>query len=152
MKQIFFLNGLHLIQDVWKQGLCHLPGLDMLKRAYASSIVMMISHLLHIKTKGKQLGVTKLSIFKNNFYLQHAPCPNKNYHITFRYLVYYKPFTINPQRNLRYLSRAEVEAKVLATTNTFTIKGDYELPQSSSKRNVNEWVVCLVVKGRHGYG
>jgi hypothetical protein len=45
-----------------------------------------------------------------------------------------------------------MEAMALATTNTFTIEGDCELPQSSSKRNVNEWVVCFVVKGKHGYG
>jgi hypothetical protein len=45
-----------------------------------------------------------------------------------------------------------VEARALATTNTFTIEGDCELPQSSSKRNVDEWVVCLVVRGTYNYG
>ncbi len=50
------------------------------------------------------------------------------------------------------MSRAEMEARALAIINTFTIKGDCELPQSSSKRNVNERVVCLVIKGKHGYG
>jgi hypothetical protein len=44
-----------------------------------------------------------------------------------------------------------VEARALTTIKTFIIEGDCEL-SPLLKKNVNEWVVCLVVRNGHDYG
>ncbi len=57
----------------------------------------------------------------------------------------------NPQQNLTDLSKVKVEARALTTIKTFIIEGDCEL-SPLLKKNVNEWVVCLVVRNEHDYG
>ncbi len=45
-----FLKHVHEIWHLGKWGLCHLHGLNLLKRTYVSLIMMMNFHLFHIKT------------------------------------------------------------------------------------------------------
>jgi len=49
------------------------------------------------------------------------------------------------------LSKVEMEARALTIIETFTIKGDCELPLPPNFF-FNEWVVCLIIKNRHNYG
>jgi hypothetical protein len=110
----------------------------------------------HFK-KCEQLGVTKLSIFKNNSCVQHAPrrrrkplpklkLPHHSLVPNHCKLVYYKSivkFDIFEQSwsgdkgNGHYIDIHNRGCLWIA---------------SSSKRNVNKWVVCIVVENRHNFG
>ncbi len=91
------------------------------------------SFTLH-KNKGKQPNVIKLSISKSNSCVQHAlkekpkiPTQTKTTTPLFGSQSTANLSTKNPQQNLMDLSKADVEAKALATIETFTIEGDCEL-------------------------
>jgi hypothetical protein len=51
--------------------------------------------------------------------------------------------TKNPQQNLMDLSKVDVEAKTLATIETFTIEGDCELFSLPKKLSMNGLFVLL---------